>query len=333
MNATATILPSISGEAILGPSMVAAETGRDRSRLNAVRHGLAGVGGVVAGEDPALEARYRAWAAEIAPGTEEGRFALRQAVAETFRVESCRSALAAAERLASTKASTEAGWEIERRAAAAKLAEGLARRPEATRRRLETTRQGAEILLTRWQGLDAALEAGREWDEAEVAIALDLLGVPLHLRESGSPLSPWREIPVAQHRRDVVRIESERLTRLIAETLTPIDELERLQAAAGVSFLSSREAGLILRYERDALRRHGEFLAIARASRTEAEASGGVDTGEICVNKFRTQDGRPLREIDRMLEVGPVRSPIGTVPHQVKPIDGGANPPNGCRSS
>ena len=247
------------------------ETGRDRSRLNAVRHGLAGVGGIVAGSDPALEARYEAWSREIRPGTDTGRWALRQAVAETFRTEACWKALAEAETRSRARASSPEAWDLDRQAAAAKLAEGLARRPEKVAPQLEQTRQGAEILLGLWKRLGTALDGGEGWDEAQVSLAHDLLGVSHDCREALSPIRPRRGLGVIDQQRALVLEQKKRLARRIENVLAPLDELDRDHAARGVSFLVSREAGLILRYERDSDRRFDRYLKVARASRNETE--------------------------------------------------------------
>ena len=243
------------------------EIGRERSRLNAVKHGLAGIGGVVSGRDHELESRLEEWVAQIKPGTEEGHFALRQAVAETIRIEGCRQALASAKELRKLRAGTPEGWELDRKAAAAKLAEGLSKRPEFTVRQLEASKQGVEVLLAHWDRLGYGLDETKGWSEAKLSTAHDLLAVPLHLRESGSPFTPPPGVDEYTHRRKVAVQAGLRLQDLLKHTLGPINELEREQAERGVSFLAGKEAALILRYERDAIRRHNKFLAIAKASR------------------------------------------------------------------
>ena len=241
------------------------------SRLNAAKHGLAGVGATLSGRDHELESRLEKWVAQIRPGTEEGLFALRQAVAETIRVEGCRQALAAAKELRKVRASTPEGWELDRKAAAARLAEGLQKRPESTVRQLEATKQGVEVLLAHWDRLGHGLDETKSWSEAELSTANDLLAVPLHLRASGSPFTPQPGVDEYAHRRKVAMQAVLRLEDLVKYTLGPVNELERAQAESGISFLASQEAALILRYERDAIRRHNKFLAIAKASRVVAE--------------------------------------------------------------
>jgi len=186
-------------------------------------------------------------------------------VAASFRIERCERALDAAVVASSGRACL--AWDLDHAADAAKLAEGLARHPETVSARLQTTRHGAELLARHWGRLGEAIDANRGWSDAEVATALDMLGVPAHLRAGSTQLDPTKPgVDLYEFRRGLIVDEIRRLTDLIQSILGPADASERGQAETGASGLLTRPAMLILRYERDAWRTYRAAIKEARAA-------------------------------------------------------------------
>ena len=238
-----------------GPRTMA---GKSRSRANATKHGMAGVG--VPTEDEraeAFEARRAAWGDELRPATESADWALDRVIAATFRIERCEAAFNALLLDQSTRA--KYAWDLDRRADSAAQINGLSRDPAEVTGRLETSIHGCAVLMNIWDRLIAAIDANGEWSDFETSTALDLLGLPADLRQGKTPLTPPDGVALALHLREVADSEVERLTAL-AEHLVPLDDLARRQAEAGVSTLLSRPAQLIHRYERDAWRQYRQSL-------------------------------------------------------------------------
>jgi len=239
--------------------------GRARSRANAIKHGMAAEELIGDNQRADFDDRRAKWAEDIAPSTAEGEWAFDRAVAASFRVERCERALDAAVVASSGRACL--AWDLDRAADAAKLAEGLARHPETVSARLQTTKHGAELLARHWGRLGEAIDANRGWSEAEIATALDMLGVPAHLRAGSTQLDPTKPgVDLYEFRRGLIVDEIRRLTDLIETTLGPADASERGQAETGASGLLTRPAMLILRYERDAWRTYRAAIKEARAA-------------------------------------------------------------------
>ena len=97
---------------------------------------------------------------------------------------------------ARTNAARFANWEQDEQLAAAELGRRLGDDPEVTVIRLRRSSAGCDWLIGRWtllgNGLTTADEGGPgcTWTDADLALALDLLGRPAelrHLDDSGEP--------------------------------------------------------------------------------------------------------------------------------------------------
>jgi hypothetical protein len=238
-----------------GPS----ESGKARSRFNAVKHGMAGASAMVeSGLSAEFEERRARWAAEQKPVGEAGGWALDRAVAASLRIETCERAMD--ELVASSRERARLAWDQDRAVEAATIFGRLARDPVLASRQLQASLAGVELLVEAWLGLGATLLAGGDWSEEETSRALDLLGVAADLR-SGRTLvdGPAGADPLA-YRRELVREEIGRLEAFREEALVPLDEMDRRLAMKGDVALLSKPARLILRYERDAWRRYRESM-------------------------------------------------------------------------
>src|SRR6185437_7249859 len=240
------------------------EAGKARSRANATRHGLAGESAAVeAGASAEFAGRRARWAAEREPVGEAAGWALDRAVAASLRIERCERAMG--EVSAAARERARLAWGQDRAVEAATIFGRLADDPVLVSRQLRASLAGVELLVEGWLGLVATLEAGGDWSESEASRALDLLGVAAGLRSGRSPIdAPEGADPVA-FRLGLALDDIDRLEALRDEAMIPLDEMERRLAMGGDVALLSREAKLVLRYERDAWRRYRESIREVQA--------------------------------------------------------------------
>jgi hypothetical protein len=224
------------------------EAGKARSRANSVTHGLTGSGVVLTPEMQALHDQRRyALRAKVDRLDGNSRRVEEEAVLASIRLDACRIA---------QRRRIEERWESDRQLAVLGLARELADDPEATGIRLEQTAHGAAWKLERWQGLADALDDHGAWTPGEIALALDLMGVPKGRRPSPDAVCDTETC------RLLLNANRERLQALKAEVLDPSDESERLEAMLGVPHDQSREAQLYRRYEAEHWRK---YMALTKA--------------------------------------------------------------------
>ena len=240
--------------------------GKRASSANSRKHGLSSARAVV---DPA-RAEEAAWRRarfieEFRPATIEGLDAIEIMVAMTIRMEDCREALEALHVAEAEGAGDD--WDHARKVEAEATAEGLPRRPGTAAARLAETKQGAELMLGRWDGLLRSLERGT-WDESDRSAALDLLGVDRALRKPGqTALDPPEAADATAHVRAVIGRESARLRERLETVLARADARSRSRAGTPLGVMLSKPAALILRYEREAERRFHAALKVVSAAR------------------------------------------------------------------
>ncbi len=242
-----------------GPS----EAGKARSRLNAVKHGMAAQLPEVEVElSPAFQERRELWAVERKPVGEDANWALDRVVAATFRIERCERAFDGA--VGTIQRRAELAWSEDRALEAAKVAARLSKDPVVASRQLLTSFDGVMILIDAWFGLASALEAG-DWDVDQESSALDLLGVAPGRRGGRTSIDPPDGSDPIAFRNALVSDEIDRLERLRDEVMAPLDDLAQGEAIAGASAMLSREVKLVLRYEQEAWRRYRESSKVLQA--------------------------------------------------------------------
>src|SRR5262245_20749825 len=134
-------------------------------------------------------------------------------------------------------------WEIDRRADAEQLLARLHSKPGPTLALLRRTSQGCRVLIELWEGLGRALEARGAWDDAQRALAQELVGVAEALRCDG-----WRTAPGA----DLAGLVAGRLAvlrRWKEQQLEPLDAARRAEAEQGPGHDPSAETLRHRRYE------------------------------------------------------------------------------------
>jgi hypothetical protein len=235
------------------------DEGKARSRANATTHGLAGSSASVeAGLSPEFADRRARWEPLYRPEGEDGAWALDQAVASSLRIERCGRSLDALAVMERERA--RLAWDQDRSVEAATVAGRLARDPALASSQLQATLAGVRLLLEGWFALSQPLEAGLDWSEVEESRALDLLGVALEDRAGLTRIDPFDGSDAVAFRNTLLAEEVARLEALRDDVMVPLDAMHRQFTAAGDLALLSKPAKLMLRYEREAWRRHREAI-------------------------------------------------------------------------
>ena len=161
--------------------------GKERSRRNGCKDGLTGKGVVLPPDAAAEVARREAeFARDFQPRNAVERELVRQMALGSWR--SGVLAIRIVEHDARVNAARFANWVEDERLAAVELGRRLGEDPEAAVVQLKRTSAGCDWLIGRWRllgnGLSAAEDGGPDcrWTDADLALALDLLGRPKGLR-------------------------------------------------------------------------------------------------------------------------------------------------------
>src|SRR5579883_1403122 len=187
-----------------------------------VEHGLLGRAIALPETDAELAARRREeWDSSLRPFNAFDCWLADLVAVESIRIDRCRREEVAIR----AEQSRRAGlcWDQDRRLAAETLAAKLGKGPALASRQLQQTSQGCDCLIERWKGLERALGDLGDWTEAQRALALDLLGVPLELREGMTAIDVLNGGDAHAVRLAVARAEIERLTRWKAQVGDRLD--------------------------------------------------------------------------------------------------------------
>jgi hypothetical protein len=245
--------------------------GKANSRRSALKHGMAGNGIVFPDEvDQRIADRVRDWGAELKPRNNVEVWYVEQVAAASVCIDRCKAQQTAAWNDLSYRA--ENFWDDDRRRDAEKLAKRLPKDPGLVRLELESTKQGCELIIERWELLLVALEDGEPWNDAMRAMALDLLGVHPDLRGSRSRIDPKPGIEVVEHQSNVAKGQIERLSLQRDNRLDDSDAKDRDLALMGLS-VPNREIMLIVRYEFEARRRMLKALDLLQKGRRHSDDS------------------------------------------------------------
>jgi hypothetical protein len=265
------------------------DEGKARSRRNALTHGLAGEGQVLAEAlADQFDDRRDRWAREIQPRSDGADWALDRGVAASIQIEQCETALDAL--VVEQTSRARLTWDGDRKVEAATLMTKLAKSPMLVTCQLEATKQGAETMIAVWSRLGEANEANGAWSDAEAAVALDLLGMPADLRAGLTPLDVPTGADPAVHRRGLVINECSRLAGRISEALGKLDAIARTNAERSALVLLSPEASRLHRYQRDAWRRYRESMKAAKDGSSGAESMPEPEVATIPLVSSRSAE-------------------------------------------
>jgi hypothetical protein len=161
--------------------------GKARSRRNGCKDGLTGAGVILPPAGAAeVERREADFTHDFRPRTAVERELVRQMALAAWRSDEL--AVRIIEHDARMNAARYTNWEQDERIAAAELGRRLGNDPNAVVAQLQRSSTGCNWLIDRWRLLQGALSTSAEgglnctWTEADVALALDLLGRPVELR-------------------------------------------------------------------------------------------------------------------------------------------------------
>jgi hypothetical protein len=171
-------------------------------------------------------------------------------------------------------------WDYDRRERALKLLRRLPKNPAYLAHKLAGTRQGALLMIERWEGLAQAALAAGDWDEAQRQLALDLLGTALELRTNTSALLP---AGAGAALADLAARQIASLRTAIDQVLGPQDALDRADTIAGFRLSDDDETRCLRRYEAmargDYNRAHADLLRAQEAAAGSAPAGAGAGPG------------------------------------------------------
>jgi bifunctional DNA-binding transcriptional regulator/antitoxin component of YhaV-PrlF toxin-antitoxin module len=241
------------------------DEGKAHSRANSLKHGLTGAGIVLPAETAeAVDQRKDEWRRDYTIVSAIQEWLFHQVVVNSVRVDLCQEHENDLRVYLADRANHS--WDVDRRDEIEQIAAALPKRPARIVARLRRSRHGCEWLIHRWQGLADVLERGLEWTEKEQALALDLLGIPLELRDSVgiSPGDPVKEM---------VAREIERLAKFKAEALDELDQTEQKLAERGHEVVPDRERLRLRRYEASCIRE----MCRARAALLLATSAGAPE--------------------------------------------------------
>ena len=151
--------------------------GKERSRCNAVKHGLTGEGVALCSEDAAeIERRFLGLQAEFRPRTEGGRTLVKRVAMLSVRLE--RSAVHEAAAISKNVRAAVSDFDEARETAVDELFASLAENPGPALRRLARTPEGVERMVDAWMDLreDLKFADGSRWTAEHVAMAVNLSG-------------------------------------------------------------------------------------------------------------------------------------------------------------
>lgn len=253
-----------------GPSP--APSGREKSRRNALKHGLCAK--VLSVEDPrAVEERVGALTDGSMPPPESfGGWLATQIATISFQLERAQ----AMQRAAVERISLRAGvvWDDDRKLEATVLGGKLPARPDQVLEQLRQTPQGCQWLMGRWAMLAHVADSSGGWTPEHVKMAFDLVGTPHEFREGstpgteiemldGKPIGPALD-PAALARRNIDELLEQ------AKRTLPVDDADRQRAEAGLA--DDPELRRLRRYEADLHRRLRWMVELLHGKPAEAPA-------------------------------------------------------------
>jgi hypothetical protein len=169
-------------------------------------------------------------------------------------------------------------WDFDRRERALKLLRRLPKNPAYLAHKLGGTKQGALLMIERWEGLVQAALAAGDWDEAQRQVALDLLGTALEMRSSTAALLPAGDGAALAA---VAGGQIARLRGAIDQVLDRQDAQDRADTIAGFRLADDDESRLLRRYESLAQRDYNRANAELVQAQELTDLEHNNDDGEL----------------------------------------------------
>src|SRR3954471_17012658 len=160
------------------------EEGKQKSRANALKHGLCA--SVVVAEDAKLvQQRASDWFDALKPQDEFQSWLVDAVALISLRIDRCERMERRARDVKAMRA--ELCWEDDRRLDAVRLGGLLTKRADEVVEELRRTPQGCEWLMTRWAMLAHTADLKVSWTPEQARMAFDLLGTPIEFRGGLKP--------------------------------------------------------------------------------------------------------------------------------------------------
>ena len=227
------------------------QAGKDRSRMNALKHGLCSEVVRVPEDQEGIDRRSRAWLHSLKPQNAYHGWMMDEASVLTFKLERCERIERRVRDAVSLRAET--GWDDDRRALAEATGSGLASNPAGVVEDLRKTPHGCDWLAERWALLARAADRfGSDlWSADQTSMAFDLLGIH-HAFRQGSPAEVVdRHGRVVDEGTALAQFARARVDDLLAhrETLVEEDQHARTMVEADLVEPPTDELRLTRRYE------------------------------------------------------------------------------------
>ena len=230
------------------------EEGKERTRRNALKHGLSGRGIVLPDEEEKVVAkRLEDWTVTFDPSNDYEDWLTEQIVIESVRIDCGHRHENALRGLQVHRA--QVCWDDDQRLSAEELAARLTKAPAVVSRLLRSTSHGCACLIERWEGLGRIVEARGTWTDVQRQLALDMLGTAPEMREGPSRLDPIGEKSQSEVYLNVAHTEISALQQLKDTVLTALDEHEQAAAALGVGSHVGPPLARLRRYKAACVRR------------------------------------------------------------------------------
>ncbi len=212
--------------------------GKERSRANALKHGLCST--VVVAEDIELvQARSSEWYYALKPQNKFQSWMVDEIAVVSLRIDRSERM----ERRLRDRHSLRAGigWDDDRRSEAEALGRRIGRSPSEVVDALRRTPQGCDWLTGRWELLARSAETRGPWTPDQARLASDLLGTPPEFRD-GRPIAPASD-QAEEARREIAALKKRRASA------ADLDEVDRALVEADLLDESNLELRRLRRYE------------------------------------------------------------------------------------
>ncbi len=237
--------------------------GKERSRANALKHGLC-ASAVVPEDLEAIQARANEWYYALKPQNRFQGWMVDEIAVTSLRVDRSERMERRFRDRVSLRA--EISWDDDRRLEAERTGGQLARRPGETVEQLRATSQGCDWLMARWAMLAHAADAPAGWTPDQARLAFDLLATPAEFRAGrpGAPIDPdGRAVDADEGPADFARREIAAL-RDRRDRVADLDEVDQALAAADLTLDADPDLRRLRRYEATLHRRLRWCLAQLR---------------------------------------------------------------------
>jgi hypothetical protein len=218
--------------------------GRERSRRNALKHGPCSK--EVLPDDLAKEVARRTaeFFAEFQPRTPYQAFLVREMALASVRLDRCAEMSILNRGRVRQRASLI--WDHDRRVAVEETGAKLAKDPARVARALRGRKQGADWLIERWELLGEILKNKGAWTDAQRRLALDLLGVPVELRDGNDIVPPADDVEA------MAELVADQIAMLAEDqegVLDALDAEERSLALEGMPAEEDAASSRLRKYE------------------------------------------------------------------------------------